>query len=84
MLGEIGSKLLRVLRSDDQDGHVALCKSIEVLTQLRHVRAAEWSSKAPIEDQQDVLFLFEMGKANQVALIIWQYKVWCWRIDANF
>jgi hypothetical protein len=48
------------------------------------VRAAEWSSKAPIEDQQDVLILFEMRKANQVALIIWQYKIWCWRIDANF
>jgi hypothetical protein len=51
-----------------------------VLAQLRHVRAAEWSGEAAIKDQQNMLFLLELGEADHISLIILQDKVRCRRI----
>lgn len=64
MLTEIGSELLGVLGSDNQNGHVEPNKSIQVLAQLRQVRMAEWSGKTSIEDQKNMLFFLEMRQAS--------------------
>jgi hypothetical protein len=48
-----------------------------VLAQLRHVRAAEWSDKAAIKNQQDMLLAVKLGEAEHIPLKILQGEVGC-------
>jgi len=61
VLGKVIGETLPALWSDDYYNRLPFEKLLVVLAQLRHMRAAERSSKTAIEDQQDVLFTLELG-----------------------
>ena len=61
VLGKVGCKLLGVFWPDNQDSHISFGILFMVLAQLRHVRAAEGSGKAPIKNQKNMLFPTEVG-----------------------
>ena len=48
--------------TDCDDLCVSLGEPLIILAQLRHVPAAEWSGKAPVEDQEKVFLSFEFRK----------------------
>ena len=81
---EIGGELCGVFGADDENGRVALTKFIIVLAQLRHVRAAEGSLEAAVKDEEDVLFLFEVGEGGGVPVKIFQCEVGGRCVDTNF
>jgi hypothetical protein len=70
MFGEVGRVLFGVLGPDNYNGNFPVDKLINVLAQLCQMRAAEWSDKAPIEDQKHILFALKMGQANHISLVI--------------
>ena len=75
VLSEISGELLGVFRTDYQNHRVSLNKSINILAQLRHMRAAEWSLESAVEHQQHILLFFEVRKADQIAVKILQCKI---------
>jgi hypothetical protein len=76
MLREKGGEFFRIFRSNNQYGDLSLGKFIDILAQLRHVLAAEWSGEATVKDEHDRLLALEMGQAHHIALIILQNEVW--------
>jgi hypothetical protein len=70
VLFPIRLELSRAFRSDDHDLRVAGYELIIVLAQLRHMRTAEWSHKATIENKQYVLTAAEISQAYRVAVEI--------------
>jgi hypothetical protein len=61
MLAEIVGKFTGIFGPGDQNHHIPLDEFLLISAQLRQVRAAEWSVKAPVQDQQDVFLSLELG-----------------------
>jgi len=53
------------------------------LAQLRHVLLAERSEEAAVEDQKNVLVVFEIREADLISFEIRQREVWGWGVDFN-
>ena len=73
---EIFGELLGIFWANNQNGCVSLREQIDVLAQLRHVRAAEWSLESAVKYQQHILLFFEMRKTYQRAVKILHGKIW--------
>jgi ABC-type microcin C transport system duplicated ATPase subunit YejF len=61
VFAEVFGELLGVFRADHQEGDLAFQEVVIILAQLRQMCAAEGSSEAPVEDQQDGLLAVELG-----------------------
>jgi hypothetical protein len=55
-------ELSLVFRPNNQDNCISVQKFFMILAQLRQMRLAKWSDKAPVENQNNVLFFSESGK----------------------
>ena len=55
------TECVSIIRPDDHNFSLILHKTVIFLAQLRHVRAAERSHEAAIEDQDDIPFAIEIG-----------------------
>ena len=83
MLGKIAGEGGGILRTDDQDGRFTLLELSKVLAQLRHMRTAEWSHEAAIEDQQDIPAA-QIREPDGFSTVISQLKIWGGGIDGHF
>lgn len=75
VLRKVSGKSLFVFWTDHKDGGFPLNKILKVLAQLRHVLLAEWSGKAAVEYQQDVLFPFVIREMDGLTLKILQGEI---------
>jgi hypothetical protein len=59
-----------VIRTHYQDYRIFCIEFVVISAQLRHMPAAEWSKKAAIEDQDNILLKFVIGKTDWLPIII--------------
>lgn len=67
----------RAIRTNRQNFRIAFYKFLIVLTQLRQMLAAVWSSESAQKRQHDIFFGAKIRQANFVAIRIGQCKVRC-------
>lgn len=60
----VGSESSVIFRTDHDNFGLAVHKFLKVMAQLRHMPLAEWSGKAAVEDDQDVVCSAEIGELN--------------------
>lgn len=74
ILYKIARKRGNILGSNDKDNSITLSKLGKILAQLRHMRTAERSHEASIENEQDVPAI-EIRKADRFTGVIDQSKI---------
>ena len=84
VLFEIAFELLDPFRPHHQNGHILFDKPLELLTQLRHVRTAEGSGEAAVENQQHILAPPKLGQLHFVSLIVIEDEIGRRLIDSYF
>jgi hypothetical protein len=72
---------LGFFRTGDKDLGIQLYVSIVIPAQLRHVRAAEWSEKPPVENHEDVFPARVVGKRDRIAIKIVQSEIGRRRVE---
>ena len=75
LLLEVSGEGFGVFGADHDDFDIAGKELRVVLAQLRHVRAAEGSTKGAVEDQEDVLAAAEVLQADRIAVVVGQAEV---------
>ena len=63
----VGGKGFGIFRANDHNFHIAGDKLLIVLAQLRHVRAAEWSGKGAVENQQHIFLSVKICQVDGFA-----------------
>ena len=68
-----------------QHNHLSLAfnKFLVILTQLRHMLLAKWSSETAVEYQQHMHAAAKIGQVNQLTLEIGQAEIWSRSINRN-
>jgi hypothetical protein len=64
-----------VLRTHHHNNGILFNEFSKVLTQLRHVPAAEWSQEAPVENKDNVAAVFKVRKPDGLAVKIVQFEI---------
>ena len=77
VLFPLGLELLWAIRTHNHNLRVAGYKLIIVLAQLRHMRAAEWSHKAAVENKQYILPAAVISQTDHIAVEIGQLEIRC-------
>ena len=71
----------RGFRPDHYNFGILCCELVVIVAQLRHMLLAEWSDKAAIENQKNVLFVFEIREADLIFFEIYQCEVGGWGVE---
>ena len=82
IIAEIFAECPGILRTNDQDRGFTLLKLCKGLAQLRHVRAAEWSHKPAVENEQNIPAK-KLRKSDWLAMVVGQFEIWCRSIQGN-
>ncbi len=72
-----------VFRSNHDDLSVPAGKFFKVTAQLRHMPLAEWSGKAAVENQQNIVFAEEVGEGDRFPAKVGKRKIRGGRIQSN-
>ena len=75
MPSKILLELFRAIGASHNNGRFSLNKLIIILAQLRHMRAAERSGKAAIEDEDDVLLALIIAQRYGLPIKIVQCEI---------
>lgn len=75
VIGEVFGELAGIFRPGYQKSHISFNKFFIIATQLRQVRTAVRSGKAPVENQQHRLLAFELVQADGISLVIVQGEI---------
>jgi hypothetical protein len=70
-----------IFRPDHYDLGILHQKLFVIAAQLRHVLLAERSEEAAVEDQKNILVVFEIREADLISFEIRQREVWGWGVD---
>ena len=61
---EVGVEGLGAFRADHQDLRAGSNKFVVIMTQLRHMPLAEWSSKSAVQDENDMIETLKIRKRD--------------------